>query len=163
MPEHLSDADYATVLAAVARLVPADEHGPGAAEAGVADYIDRFLGAFLVDPPRIWAVHPRGDGFHPLSPLEERAWRHRVEELQVRYRDGLAALGADFVALDGEAQDERLRANEAFTALLYEHTCEGMYGAPAYGGNRDLAGWSSIDFRGDVQPVGYTDEEVANP
>jgi gluconate 2-dehydrogenase gamma chain len=162
MPRYLSAPDYETVQAAVARLIPADD-GPGAVEAGVVEYIDGLLGAFLVDPPRIWAVHPRGDEFHPLSALEERAWRHRVGELQDRYRDGLAALGAEFVSLDGDAQDERLRANAEFTALLYDHTCEGMYAAPAYGGNRDLAGWDAIDFRGDVQPIGYTDDEVALP
>ena len=38
-----------------------------------------------------------------------------------------------------------------------------MYGAPEYGGNRDLVGWRYIDFEGDVQPRGYTDEEVSSP
>src|SRR3954462_11041629 len=99
------------------------------------DWSSDVCSSDLVDPPRIWAVHPRGDEFHPLSALEERAWRHRIGALQDRYRDGLAALGADFASLDGGAQDERLRANAAFTALLYDHACEGMYAAPAYGGN----------------------------
>jgi hypothetical protein len=44
--------------------------------------------------------------------------------------------------------------------MLYEHCCEGMYGAPEYGGNRELAAWSAIGFPGDVQPRGYTDAEV---
>ena len=35
-----------------------------------------------------------------------------------------------------------------------------MYGDPVYGGNRDLAGWQAIGFAGDVQPRGYTDDEV---
>ena len=38
-----------------------------------------------------------------------------------------------------------------------------MYGAPEYGGNRDLVGWRSIGFEGDVQPRGYTDDEVSLP
>ena len=66
-------------------------------------------------------------------------------------------------ALDGDEQDERLRATAGFTELLYEHVCEGMYGAPEYGGNRDLVGWRSIGFEGDVQPRGYTDDEVSLP
>jgi hypothetical protein len=41
--------------------------------------------------------------------------------------------------------------------------CEGMYGAPEYGGNRDQAGWKAIGFSGDVQPRGWTDVEVSNP
>jgi hypothetical protein len=38
-----------------------------------------------------------------------------------------------------------------------------MYGPPEYGGNRDLAGWRSIGFEGDVQPRGWTDAEVSEP
>ena len=186
MPLFLSDGEYEVVRAACARLIPTDQD-PGATEAGVVDYIDGFLGAFLVDPPRIWGGGPfsgRFGGkasfadFTPLTPLDELAWRTRVEGsqgkperefngpvvgLQERYRDGLAALGADFASLPGEEQDERLRANEEFTALLYQHACEGMYGAPEYGGNRDLVGWRYIDFPGDTQPRGFTDDEVALP
>ena len=114
----------------------------------------------------------------PLSRLDELAWRVRIEGsrgiperefngavvgLQERYRDGLTALGADFAAADPETQDARLRANEAFTRLVYEHACEGMYGAPEYGGNQGLVGWRNIGFEGDVQPRGYTDDEVSRP
>ena len=181
MPLFFSDEQYVVIEAACARLIPSS------GEASVADYIDGLLGAFGVDPPRIWAGGPfsgrhggeaRFDAFIPLSPLDELAWRTRIEGslglaerefngpvvgLQERYRDGLAALGADFAALGPEEQDERLRDNSAFTELLYGHACEGMYGAPEYGGNRDLAGWRSIEFEGDVQPRGYTDDEVSLP
>ena len=54
----------------------------------------------------------------------------------------------------------RLERNPRFTKLLYEHACEGMYGAPEYGGNQGLVGWRYIGYEGDVQPRGYTDEEV---
>src|SRR5947208_10379166 len=117
---------------------------PGATEARVADYIDGLLGAFAVDPPRIWAGGPfsgrhGGDAgfadFMPLSRLDELAWRVRIEGsrgiperefngavvgLQERYRDGLSALGADYAILDADAQDARLRDNGPFTELLYE-------------------------------------------
>jgi hypothetical protein len=72
----------------------------------------------------------------------------------------LAALGDDFVDLDGDGQDARLAADPDFRRLLYEHACEGTYGDPAYGGNRGLAGWRSIDHVGDTQPRGWTDDEV---
>jgi hypothetical protein len=32
-----------------------------------------------------------------------------------------------------------------------------------YGGNRDECGWRAIGFDGDVQPRGWTDDEVSNP
>jgi Gluconate 2-dehydrogenase subunit 3 len=179
VPLFLTDGEHAVVAAACQRLIPADE-SPGAGDAGAADYVDGLLGAFMVDPPRIWAVTPRGTDFHPLSRIDELAWRTRIEGsrgrperefngpvtgLQQRYRDGLAALGADFASVPADEQDGRLRdpANRSFVRLLYEHACEAMYGPPAYGGNRDLAGWRYIDFAGDVQPVGYPDAEVAGP
>ena len=175
---------YATVEAACERFIPAAEGHPGATALGVADYIDGLLGAFAVDPPRIWAGGPFsgryggeasfGEFLRP-SALEELAWRTRIEgtqgiaerELngpvtgwQQEYRAGIAALGADFATLPAAAQDACLDAVPEFKQLLYEHACEGAYGAPEYGGNRDVAGWRAIGFPGDVQPRGYTDDEV---
>ena len=185
-PRYLDDSQRAVLEAACARLIPTDDD-PGATEAGVVDYIDGLLGAFLVDPPRIWAGGPfsgRAGGpagfatFHRPSRLEELAWRARIEGsrgmperevngpvvgYQERYRDGLAALGADFARCPPEEQDARLQADAGFCALLYEHACEGMYAAPEYGGNRDLAGWRYIGYGGDVQPAGHPDERVAGP
>ena len=186
MPVFFTDEEYAVLVAACARLIPTDAD-PGATEAGVADYIDAFLGAFSFDPPRIWAGGPYSGRFGgeaqfgtflPLTALDELAWRTRIEGsqgmperefngpvvgLQERYRAGLARLGTDFAALAPTAQDERLRADRDFRRLLYEHACEGMYGAPEYGGNRGGVGWAYIGFEGDVQPRGYTDDEVSQP
>jgi Gluconate 2-dehydrogenase subunit 3 len=186
VPRFLNDQEYASVQAACAWMIPTDDD-PGATEAGVVDYIDGLLGAFASDPPLIWAGGPfsgrfGGDAgfasFCPLSPLEELAWRTRIEGslglpererlgpvkgLQEQYRDGLARLGSDFAEMSPDEQGARLRANREFAELIYHHACEGMYGAPEYGGNRDLVGWRYIGFEGDVQPRGYTDEEVALP
>ncbi len=186
MPVWLTAIEYEILVAACERLIPADED-PGARDAGVADYIDTMLGAVSFDPPRIWAGGPfsgrhGGDPgfarFHTLTALDELAWRTRLEGsqglaerefngpmigLQQRYREGLAALGADFPSLSPADQDARLDANPEFTELLYEHACEGMYGAPEYGGNRDMVGWRYVGFDGDVQPRGFTDDEVSKP
>jgi hypothetical protein len=80
---------------------------------------------------------------------------------QELYAAGIAALGVDFVTIDPEEQDRRLDAVPKFKQLLYEHSCEGAYGAPEYGGNRDGRGWAAIEFPGDVQPRGYSDVEVS--
>ena len=143
----------------------------------MAEYIDGFLGAFSFDPPRIWAVGPssgRHGGeagfavFHQLFPHgraglarsgSRAPWAGAKQEfdgpvvgLQEQYREGLAALGADFTEVDGREQRRGLRDNEAFCELLWGHCCEGMYGAPEYGGNKNAVGWSYIDYEGDVQP-----------
>ena len=186
MPLFFTDDEFTILSAVCDRLVPEDET-PGATSTGVPDYIDGLLGAFLVDPPRIWAGGPTsgrhgGDAgfarFQRLSPLDELAWRTRiegsqglperefngpVEGLQERYRSGLAQLGVEFCELPPDDQDERLRANRGFTVLVYEHCCEGMYGAPEYGGNRNGVGWDAVEFPGDVQPRGWSDAEVAGP
>ena len=187
VPVWLTDVEYRTLSAACERMIPGGEVAPGAVVAGVPDYIDGLLGAFSFDPPRIWAggaVSGRFGGeagfarFLTLGPLEELAWRIRIEGSaglperefngpvvgwQQRYRRGLGALGEDFAGAGPEEQDRRIDADQDFASLLYAHCCEGMYGAPEYGGNRDGVGWQAIGFAGDVQPRGWTDEEVANP
>lgn len=187
MPAFFSEAERAVVAAAVDRLIPPDDAGcPGAAAAGVPDYIDTFLGAFGFDPPRIFAGGPYSgrwggdasfDNWLPLGPMEELAWRTRIEGsngrperefngavvgLQQIYRDGITALGSDFADVDGEEQDTRLAALPEFKKRLYQHACEGMYGDPVYGGNRDEVGWKMIGWVGDIQPRGYTDVEVSS-
>ena len=186
MPTYFTDDQFRVIEAVCARLIPTDDD-PGATEAGVAHYIDGLLGAFAFDPPRIWAGGafsgrfggaPGFASFHRLSPLDELAWRVRiegskgipqrewngpVEGLQERYAAGLGLLGSDFTDAGAEEQDRRLREHHEFTGLVYEHACEGMYGPPEYGGNRGCVGWSYIGYEGDVQPRGYTDDEVSQP
>jgi len=186
MPRFFDEAEFEALTAAAELLVPGDEDtsAPSARDVGVADYIDTLLGAFTFDPPRIWAGGPYSgrhggaasfDDFIPLSPIEELAWRTRIEGSQgqgerefngsvrgwqERYREGLAQLGPDFSSLDPADQAARLDQVPEFRTLLYQHACEARYGDPAYGGNREAAGWTFIGFTGDVQPRGYTDVEV---
>lgn len=178
----LTAGEHAKVAAAADRLLPPAGGHPGAAALAAADYVDRLLGAFAVDPPAIWARRTRPDGpldaFTPLTALEERAWRTRIEGSrglperewngpvrgwQEVYREGLAALGDDFCALDGAEQDRRLAAAPELRALLFEHACEACYSDPVYGGNRDRRGWEVIGWPGDVHPHGWADDEVRSP
>jgi len=177
-------------LAAVAaRLLPSGDdpvRDPGATEVGVVDYVEQLLSAFEHEPPKIWAGGPFSDragsdvnhflDFMPLGRLEELAWRIRLEGSrgqperehngpvrgwQQVYREGLAALGDDFIAAGGAEQDRRLDEHEQFRLLVWQHACEATYGAPEYGGNRGLIGWRDIGFAGDVLPRGWSDDEVA--
>ncbi len=189
MPFWLNDDEHRTLASALDRVIPPDDLSPGAGQAGGADYVDLLLGAFRFDPPRIWAGGPfsgrhGGDAsfgnWLALGRIEELAWRMRIEGSQGRperefngpvvgwqaqYRTGLAALGGDFAEVEPAEQDARLqsRVDEVFRTLLFEHACESLYGDPTYGGNRNGAAWAAIGFAGDVQPRGWTDEEVTNP
>jgi hypothetical protein len=181
----LDEHEYAVVAAAADVLIPPLDDHPGGAALGVATYIDNLLGAFTFSPPLIFAGGPfsgRAGGeasfseFFPLTRHEELAWRTRIEGSQGRperefngpvrgwqqvYREGIAALGADFCAVDNDERNRRLQQQSELRRLLYEHACEGAYGAPEYGGNTDLLGWRVIQFEGDAQPRGYTDDEVS--
>src|SRR5262249_25227673 len=90
VPAWFDEGELETVRAACERVVPADPStgAPGAARAGAAEYIDQLLGAFTFDPPRIWAGGPFSgrhggtaafDRWFPLRPLDELAWRTRIE------------------------------------------------------------------------------------
>jgi len=147
----------------------------------VTGYIDVLLGALATlnddgPAPPVFAGGPwssrHASGpdlmarFAVLDPVARIAWRRRLAAWQDQYATGIAALdklaGGDFTKASPGKQDEILATGSVseFLALLFEHTIEGLYAAPEYGGNRGLAGWKDIGFPGDIQPRGYTAAEV---
>jgi gluconate 2-dehydrogenase gamma chain len=122
--------------------------------------------------------------FLPLSRAKELAWRVRLygsanvaggdfndavlgptKGWRDIYRNGIVALdaksretgGKDFAGLSGEQQDQAwAQVVDDFPSLLVEHTLEGLFSAPEYGGNDGLAGWTLVQFEGDSQPLGYS-------
>jgi len=187
---HFLTADELDTLRAVAgRLLPGppDDPEPGAVEAGSAEAIDMLLAAFSFHPPLIHAGGPfsnragaRHDDmakFIPLDALAELGWRIRLEGsqgkadrsfagevigLQQLYRDGLSRL-AGFAAAAPDVQDAMLRTPDVidFATLVLSDVLDLMYGAPEYGGNRGLVGWTPNAWPGDVQPRGYRASEVS--
>ncbi|MFI5372579.1 MAG: gluconate 2-dehydrogenase subunit 3 family protein [Candidatus Eisenbacteria bacterium] len=173
----------AVVEAATARLIPGptDDPGeaghPGAREAKVTRYIDTMLSALDDQPAKVFAGGPfsnragshRDDmaRFVALDDVERTAWKARLADLQQQYASGVTALdgaaGGDFTAASPEQQDATLAQNpRGFMTLLMQHSIEGMYGNPEYGGNAGLVGWQEIDFPGDSQPRGYTAAQVTD-
>jgi hypothetical protein len=187
---HFLTADELDTLRAVTgRLLPGppDDPEPGALEAGCAEAIDMLLAAFSFHPPLIHAGGPfsnragaRHDDmakFVPLDALAELGWRIRLEGsqgkaarsfagevigLQQLYRDGLSRL-AGFATAAPDVQDAMLRAPNVidFATLVLADVLDLMYGAPEYGGNRGLGGWTPNDWPGDVQPRGYSPNQVS--
>jgi hypothetical protein len=175
----------AVVADATARIAPgpgddpAEAGHPGAREADVTGYIDAMLAALdaLAGPgPVIFAGGPwsnrhapgpdRMASFVALDPVTRIAWRRRLADWRQQYARGIATLdrlaGGDFTKATPAEQDRILASQAAgsFRSLLFEHTIEGLYAVPEYGGNRGLAGWQDIGFPGDIQPRGYTAEQV---
>lgn len=157
--------DHATLKAVFDRLIPSDDHGPSASEAGVLDFLDAQLAG------------PYGDGAAyylegPLQPGHEEevmGQKQFLETPRQRYAKGLKALeqyaqdndGASFAALSPDRIDEILTGMEAgkidlpggvfgqaFFELMLQNAREGYLSDPIYGGNRDFAGWTMIGFPG---------------
>ena len=51
----LTEHEYAVVTRCADLMLPPHGEFPGGGAAGTAEYVDRTLGAFDFDPPRIWA------------------------------------------------------------------------------------------------------------
>jgi gluconate 2-dehydrogenase gamma chain len=123
-------AEHAAVLAAMLdRLIPADEHGPGARAAGVCSYIERALAA---------EHHDQRDAY--------------VRGLTALQAVARARHGRSFDRLDAAAQHALLAETEreatAFFERVRRHAIEGMFGDPRWGGNRGYAGWELLGYPG---------------
>ncbi len=150
------------IVAACSRLIPKDELGPGAVEAGVPDFIDRQL-AGPYGQARTWYMHgPWEKGTaeqgYQLKSTPAELYRLAIRDIddycRKKYRNA-------FAQINPQDQDEVLGALEkkdgidlpnvpgnAFFTMLLQNTTEGFLSDPMYGGNRDFAGWKLIGFPG---------------
>lgn len=165
----LTPAEVTTLDAALARMIPSSGLGDwSAADLGVAIYIDKILSASPADgsAAAIFAGGPyRSEfaGFQALSRVKALGWQVQVQQWRSLYRSGLASLnaaaGGHFANVPSEVQDlilEKLDlSNDAFFAVLFDHTMEGTYSHPVYGGNTGYRAWQSVGFGGDVHGVRF--------
>jgi gluconate 2-dehydrogenase gamma chain len=144
----LSAAERKTLDCIVDRLIPTDELGPGALDAGAAEYIDRSLADYLA----------------PEKPSISEA----LTALDLYSR---SISGLNFVDLTPEKRDQVLTAMEAGTAPGFANarnffnrirrlTLEGMFGDPHYGGNVNFAGWDLIRYPGPRPAVAPEDQKM---
>lgn len=82
----------------------------------------------------------------------DRQLAGHYRKFQPLYREGLAAVGADFVSLTPEQRTSRIKQIEKshpqFFSVLLNHTMQGFYGDPRHGGNRDGIGYRMIGVPG---------------
>lgn len=131
----LSAEEWATLDAALRRLLPSAEGSPGAAEVNAIGYLD----AVLDDP-----------GVEPDTRALVRERLPRVDE------HARSAGGERFSALDPTAQDAVLRRMETQDAdlrwlrVVIAFALEALLGDPIHGGNTDEIGWK---WAGHVPPT----------
>jgi len=159
---YFTAAEAAFVEAAVARLIPKDELGPGAVEAGVPLFIDRQLAGQYGHGARWYMKGPWAKGL-PTQGYQSQyapAEMYRVAIGAIDRAVAQAHDGAAFAKLAAADQDKVLSQLEkgqlalgsvdpaGFFQLLWQNTLEGFFSDPIYGGNRDLVGWKLIGFPG---------------
>jgi gluconate 2-dehydrogenase gamma chain len=138
----LSRAQADALGAAATRILPSVDGRPGAHEAGALYFIDRALATFNAGQKKLYL-----DG---IAELNQRA---------------AATAGAAFAALTPAQQDAVLREVEQtpfFQSLRFD-TIVGTFALPAWGGNRDFAGWHMLGFEHQPRfqaPFGYYDADI---
>jgi gluconate 2-dehydrogenase gamma chain len=162
-PAYFTDAEWSFIHAAVDRLIPADDHGPGALKAGVPEFLDRQM-----DTPyghgKLWYMQ---GPFHPDQP-PEMGYQMNLAPREI-YRQGIKACddhcvgeygGKPFAQLDEKTQEHVLGEMEqgklefdsvparTFFSYLLGNVKEGFFADPIYGGNQDMVGWKMIGFPG---------------
>ena len=154
--------EAAFIEAATARLIPHDELGPGAIEAGVPQFIDRQLAGEFGRGGRWYMQGPWGAGL-PTQGYQSRMGPAQLYRAAIRAIDqtvGRGQPGTAFHQLGPTDQDAFLHGLEGgqislqgadgktFFKMLLQNTLEGFWSDPIYGGNRDMVGWRLIGFPG---------------
>jgi gluconate 2-dehydrogenase gamma chain len=159
---YLKSEEIAFIQAAISRLIPQDDEGPGAKELGVAVFLDRQLAGefgraqrwYMLGP---WRAGSETQGYQSrLTPAE--LYRYaiaQIDDYSRRHHDGrefsrLSPDEQDALLTDLESGKVELQnvSGKAFFELLLQNTIEGYFADPSYGGNRDMGSWSMIGFPG---------------
>ena len=157
----LTAPEAATLAAMVERIIPSDDSGPGAKEAGVATYIDLQLAGPWGAGERLyrsgpWKAGEPSQGYQlPFTPAE--LFRHALRAID---DDLTRNRRTTFAQLPGQDQDAYLESLEkgghdlggvpskVFFESLLELCVEGYFCDPVYGGNKDKVAWKAIGFPG---------------
>ncbi len=158
-----NDEEAKFVEAAVERLVPADQEWPGAAWAGVLNFIDRQLAAAYGAGARMYLKGPWVPDAPPQQGYQLRytpAQLYRIGIAETRAHVTASYGGREFWDLAAPVMDEVLSGLESgaielpslpapvFFETLLANTVEGFFADPVYGGNRDMVGWRMVGFPG---------------
>jgi gluconate 2-dehydrogenase gamma chain len=159
-----NDEEARTVEALAERIIPGDADNPGATEAGVVYYIDRSLAGVSTDLQVVYRLGLRaleefcraqhGASFRDLAAEQQDEIVRRFLGPEV----GEPPAGLLFSADDQSVGPDRPLIGR-LVVIVREHTVEGFFCDPVYGGNRDAVGWKLVGFPG--AHWGYTAEQMA--
>lgn len=135
--ETLTAAESSTLEAIVARLIPTDDNGPGAAEARAGHYIDRALGGALASSRQAFRA-----GLAAVDRFARTSKGAPFQQLSSQYQDAVLSDMETDVAT-GFTPD-----SSTFFNLVRAHTIQGTFCDPYYGGNANFLGWDLIGYPG---------------
>lgn len=158
---YLQEPEIRFLEAAVELLIPTDELGPGARDAGVVVYIDRQLAGSWGTHGRNYRGGPWREGT-PQQGYQSRFTPQEVYRIAIHDIDQYckATSGQPFAQLASDAQSCLLQklekdaialpslSSKFFFDLLWRNTEEGYFADPLYGGNRGMVGWRLLGFPG---------------
>ena len=151
-PVVLSPTEWAAVEAITARLIPTD-HEPGAVEAGCVNFIDKALAN---EDEALRPIYT--EGLRGVDAASRARAKKPFVELTAADQDALLAALEDGSAAGWPAGTP----SPAFFAQIWLHTVWGFLADPAYGGNRDYAGWRVIGYPGGRHKLGgYSPAQMA--
>jgi gluconate 2-dehydrogenase gamma chain len=133
----LNAKESETLKAIVARIVPADENGPGALEARADRYIDRALGGALASSRALYTA-----GLAELDAYAQSSKGAAFAKLSASDQDAILADMQDNRATGFSHQPSQ------FFDLVRTHTIQGVFADPFYGGNANFIGWDLIGYPG---------------
>jgi gluconate 2-dehydrogenase gamma chain len=143
--------EHAEVVAAFAeRLMPGEPGKPGATDANVLNYIDLALAGVYADQQDFYRR-----GLAQLETWCRNTYHQSFARLSAAQQDEV--IGA---LEQGKAGGFDYPTAQAFFNTLRTHTIEGMFSDPAYGGNRNFAGWQLVGFPG--AQLFYTQADMAS-
>lgn len=142
-----SRTEARAVTAFTSEFIPSEDGSPGAAEAGVTTYIDRALAGFMRD---LQPIYRRG-----LSAIADLAFARFGASFADTTTEQKKLLMAE---LDETARSDPEDFLGQFFRIVREHTIQGFFGDPAYGGNHETVGWKLVGFPG--AQWGYSPDQM---
>ena len=145
----LSPSQLRILEAFVDRLIPKDELGPGAAECGAANYINRALADYLAAEKPSFV-----EGLEAVDAFSRKTHDRSFAELAADKQDQV------LTAMDNGTATGLPPNSRVFFARVRRLTLEGMFGDPYYGGNKNFAGWDLIRYPGPRLAVAPEDQKM---
>jgi gluconate 2-dehydrogenase gamma chain len=161
-PSFFTPQEWAFVVAACDRLIPADHVGPGAVELGVPAFLDRHLQTPYANGA-IWYMQgpfieaPAEFGYQGRLNLRELI-RIGIKAMDASCQQQFA--GKVFAELSHGDQETLLKAAEGgklvldgissktFFSNLLNEVRNGYFADPSYGGNKNMGAWKMIGYPG---------------